>query len=99
MSCDSNIAADVLAKLGSNRTKVPPGVFIEKLLAPSIKQPDEITLELPALNTQILVITLSWTQAFIDYIKENKLSANKEEATRVVRRSKNYVLVGNKLYR
>ena len=36
---------------------------------------------------------------FFDYIKENKLLAEKEEATRVVRRSKNYILVGNKLYR
>ena len=95
---DSNIAADVLAKLGSDRAKVPPGVFIEELSAPSIKQPDEITPELPAKGTQILVITTSWTQVFIDYIKENKLPADKEEATRVVRRSKNYVLVGDKLY-
>jgi hypothetical protein len=46
-----------------------------------------------------LVITTSWTQVFIDYIKENKLPIDKEEATRVVRRSKNYVLVGDKLYR
>ena len=36
---DSNIAADVLTKLGSDRAKVPPGVFIEELSAPSIKQP------------------------------------------------------------
>jgi len=28
-----------------------------------------------------LVITTSWTQVFIDYIKENKLPAKKEEAT------------------
>ena len=34
---DSNIAVDVLAKLGSDRAKVPPVVFIEELLAPSIK--------------------------------------------------------------
>jgi hypothetical protein len=34
---DSNIAADVLAKLGSNRAKVPPEVFIEELSTPSIK--------------------------------------------------------------
>ena len=40
---DSNIAADVLAKLGSDRVKVPPSVFIEELSAPSIKQPSEIT--------------------------------------------------------
>jgi hypothetical protein len=46
-----------------------------------------------------LVISTSWTQDFIDYIKENKLPADKEEATRIVQRSKNYVLVGDKLYR
>ena len=62
---DSNIAADVLAKLGSDRAKVPPGVFIEELSAPSIKQPGEITPELPDKGTQIMVITTSWTQVFI----------------------------------
>jgi hypothetical protein len=79
--CDSNIAADILAKLGSDRAKVPTGVFIEELSAPSIKQPGEITPELPAPITQILVITPSWTQVFIDYIKENMLPADKEEVT------------------
>ena len=96
---DSNIAADVLAKLGSDRAKAPQDIFIEELSAPSIKQPGEITPELTAKGTQILVINTSWTQVFIDYIKENKLPADKEEATRVVRRSKNYVIVGDKLYR
>ena len=96
---DSNVAADVLTKLGLGRAKVPPGVFIEELSAPSIKQPGEITPEISAKDTQILVITTSWTQVFINYIKENKLPAKKEEATRVIRRSKNYVLVGDKLYR
>ena len=43
---DSNIAADVLAKLGSDRAKVPPDVFIEELSAPSTKQPSETTTEL-----------------------------------------------------
>jgi predicted choloylglycine hydrolase len=46
-----------------------------------------------------MVITRSWTQDFIDYIKENKLPANREEATRIIRRSKNYVLVGDNLYK
>jgi hypothetical protein len=45
---DSNVAADVLAKLGSDRAKVSPGVFIEELPSPSIKQPGEITSEPPA---------------------------------------------------
>jgi hypothetical protein len=78
---DSNVAANVLAKLGSDRAKVPPGVIVEELSAPSIKQPGEITPELPAPSNQILVITTSWTQIFIDYIRENKLLADKEEAT------------------
>ena len=48
---DSNIATDILAKLRSDRVKVPPGVFIEELSAPSIKKPDEITPELSAKGT------------------------------------------------
>ena len=55
--CDSRVATDILAKLGSDRAKVPPGVFIEELSAPSIKQPGEITPELPAPTTQILIVT------------------------------------------
>jgi hypothetical protein len=94
-----NVAADILAKLGSDKVKVPPGVFVEELSAPSIKQPDEITPGHLAPGTQILVIAPSWTQIFIDYIKENKLLVDKEEATRIIRRSKNYVLVGDKLYK
>jgi hypothetical protein len=46
-----------------------------------------------------LVITRSWTQDFIDYIKENKLPADKEEATQIILRSKNYVIMGDNLYR
>jgi hypothetical protein len=46
-----------------------------------------------------MIITRSWTQDFIDYIKENKLPYNREEATRIIRRSKKYALVGDNLYR
>jgi hypothetical protein len=96
---DSNVAVDIFAKLGSDRAKVPPGVFVEELPSPSIKQPGEISSESPVPTIQIMVITRPWTQDFIDYIKENKLPSNKEEATRIIRRSKNYVLVGDNLYR
>jgi hypothetical protein len=34
---DSNVTADVLAKLGSDKAKILPGVFVEELSAPSIK--------------------------------------------------------------
>jgi hypothetical protein len=74
-------------------------VFVEELPSPSIKQPSRITPKPPAPTTKIMVITRSWTQDFIDSIKENKLPNNREEATRKIRRSKNYVLVGDNLYR
>jgi hypothetical protein len=56
---DSNIATDVLTKLGSDRVKLPLGVFVEELPSPSIKQPGEITSESLAPTTQIMVITRS----------------------------------------
>ena len=34
---DLNVTADVLAKLGSDRAKVPAGVFVQELNVPSIK--------------------------------------------------------------
>jgi hypothetical protein len=85
--------------MGSDRVEVPPGVFVEELPSPFIKQPDEITSKPPAPTTQIMVVTRSWTQDFIDYIRENKILSNKKEAIRIIRRSKNYVLVGDSLYR
>jgi hypothetical protein len=48
---DSNVTADILAKLGSDRAKVPLGVFVEELSTPSIKQPGEKTPKLPAPTT------------------------------------------------
>jgi ribonuclease HI len=49
---DSNVATDILAKLGSDRAKVPLGVFVEELTAPTIKQPGAITPELLALGSE-----------------------------------------------
>jgi hypothetical protein len=74
-------------------------VFVEELSSPSRKQPGEITPDKLTPSNQIMIITPARTQVFVDYIKKNKLPADKEEATWIVRRSKNYVLVGNKLYR
>jgi hypothetical protein len=41
----------------------------------------------------------SWSQDFINYIRENKLSSSKEETIRIIRRTKNYVLIGDNLYK
>ena len=39
---DQNQFADHLSKLGSSRVVIPPGVFVQDLLAPSIKEENEI---------------------------------------------------------
>jgi ribonuclease HI len=57
---DSNVADDILAKLKSDGAQVPPGIFIEELTAPSIKQPREIAPDTPAPENQVMVITSSW---------------------------------------
>jgi ribonuclease HI len=36
MERDRNTVADILSKLGSSRTQVPPGVFVQEVLHPSI---------------------------------------------------------------
>ena len=49
------------------------------------------------------MIEIDWHIAFIDYIKDKELplgiKKDDAEAVRIMRRSKNYVLVDNKLYK
>ena len=77
---DLNIAADVLAKLGSDRAQVPAGVFVQELNVPSIKQEASTSIGTPTPRTQVLIINPTWTQVFIDYIRDHKLPDNKIEA-------------------
>ena len=87
---DSNVAADVLAKLGSDRAKVPPSIFVEELIAPSIKQLGNTEKEKETIDPmeidqaeeldqsrQIMVIQSDWRQTYIDFIKEKKLPEDK----------------------
>jgi hypothetical protein len=50
-----------------------------------------------------MMIEADWRTPFIDFIKDQKLppgvDAKSAEAARIVRRSKGYVLVGDKLYK
>ena len=38
---DNNVVAHVLSKLGSKRSIVPPGVFIQALRSPTVKMEEE----------------------------------------------------------
>ena len=52
---DQNQLADHLSKLGSSHTVIPPGVFVQDLLAPSIKEDKEIQ-EVPLAEQLVLTV-------------------------------------------
>jgi ribonuclease HI len=96
---DNNIGADILAKLGSTSTEVPVEVFIQELYKPSIKNPDEpSTSSNLAPDHQVFVINPDWTLPFIEYILHKKVPSDKAEAERMIRRSRNYVVIGDRLF-
>jgi hypothetical protein len=98
---DSNVAADVLLKLGSTRTQVPAGVFVHELHAPSIPEPVMTTTDpapTPA-GQKVMMIDVDWQQPFIDYIREQKVPTDKNLAEQLIHQAKSYVILGDKLYR
>jgi hypothetical protein len=103
--CDNNVGADVLSKLGSDRANVPSGVFVHELHHQSIKTPDSSTIAQGPTkpDRKVLMIEVDWRVTIMDYIQEHKLSPGidpkSSEATRILRRSKGYVLVGDNLYK
>jgi hypothetical protein len=46
-----------------------------------------------------MMIDVDWQQPFIDYIRGQKVSTDKNLAEQLIRRAKSYVLVGDKLYK
>jgi ribonuclease HI len=100
---DSNVAADVLSKLGSSRAQVLAGVFVHKLHKKSIlEQPRAPSTTDPGTSQpdrEVLMVDMDWRQPFIDYIKEQKVPSDKVEAEQITCHARSYVLVGDKLYR
>jgi hypothetical protein len=98
---DNNVAADVLSKLSSTRAQVPAGVFVHELHALSIPEPTPTTTDLAHLpaGQEVMMIDVDWRQPFIDYIREQKIPADKSLAEQLIRWAKSYVLVGDKLYK
>ena len=67
---DQNQLADHLSKLGTSRAMIPPGVFIQDLLAPSIKEDKEIQ-EVPPLPS-------SW---YLWYLRRSSIGGNSSSST------------------
>ena len=97
----NNQATDELSKIGSTRADVLARVFVQDLVAPSIKQEQEAIEEKPP-TEQIVVVVLApssdWRQPFIRYLTTTDVLANNIERECLTFRSKHYVLIDRKLY-
>jgi ribonuclease HI len=93
---DRNTTADILSKLGSSRTQVPPRVFVQEIPHPSISL-DRVeecnTLRQPESNSD------DWRKPIIKYIKNEEEPDDKNAAERIARQSAHYTLIGETLYR
>ena len=97
---DQNQLADHLSKLGSSRAAIPLGVFIQDLLAPSIKEDKKIQ-EVPPVEQLVLTVpslAADRREQFIKYLSSAEVPADKTEIERLIHQSKHYVPVdGNSM--
>ena len=102
---DNNVAADVLLKLGSDRAEVPPGIFVHELHHPSVTNSDQMIIDSGPLepSREDMMVDIDWRSPFIDFIREQMLppgvKKDSAEAARIMRHSKNYILIHDKLYK
>jgi hypothetical protein len=100
---EHNVGADIQSKLGSTRAQVPTGVFVQELKQPSIKYSSQVTTDagLQQPNREVLMLGVDWREAYIDFIQDHRLPAGLDArsigAAHVMRRSKGFVLLDNKL--
>jgi len=76
---DNNVAMDILSKLGSKRSIVPPSVFVQALNSPTVKMEEEPPTKpdlVPAIGQQVLTLDTDWRSPIIDFIKNNKIYCN-----------------------
>ena len=98
---DQNQLADHLSKLGSSRVVIPPGVFVQDRLVPSIKEEKEVQ-EVPPTEQLVLAVpspVADWREQFIKYLISIEVPTDKTETKCLIHRSKHYVLVDDNLMR
>ena len=99
---DKNQAADALSKIGSSWAQIPQGVFIQDIHTPSVgtdlvgKSPNEAML---IDDTTPTTSSHDWHNPFIKYQSDGLGFQDKTENERLIRQSKNYILVNGKLMR
>ena len=99
---DSNQAADALSKIGSSWAHIPQGVFVQDIHMPSVRTDLVDKPQNEALLVRHATPTASshdWRTPFVKYLSDGLGSQDKTENERLIRRSKNYILVDGRLIR
>ena len=89
---DDNVAADILSKLGSKRSIIPPGVFVQALNSPTVKMEMELPTKpnlVPAIGQHVLTLDADWRSPIINFIKNNKSYPKGMEHEKLACRSSN----------
>src|SRR5436853_2082436 len=76
---NDNNEADELAKMGSRRTPVPTGVFIQQLHQSIISEEPAEPAEKPP-ESEVFVINPEWTTLYLDYLLKDELPDDRAEA-------------------
>ena len=90
---NDNNEADELVKMGSKRTPVPTGVFVQQLHQPTISEEAAEPATKP-IEAEVFVINPDWTTSYLNYLLHDELLEDRAEAERIARRSRRYVVVG-----
>nr|AAP53711.1 retrotransposon protein, putative, Ty3-gypsy subclass [Oryza sativa Japonica Group] len=92
----NNETANRLANFGSKREAAPSDVFVEHLYEPTV--PRKETIE--AMDTQgVSMIEADWREPLIRFLTKQELPQDKNEAERISRRSRLYVIHETELYK
>src|SRR5438105_14265953 len=85
--------------MGSKRTLVLAGVFVQQLHQPTISEESAEPTGKP-IEAEIFVINPEWIAPYLNYLLYDELPEDRAEAKRIARRSRRYVVVGGEeLYR
>ena len=98
-----NEAADTLARLGSERKKVPKDVFLEHLHKPSIKGADLLDSEaaepVEEASYSVYLVKPDWTTPYLDFLVNQELPEDEVLKRQIIRRAKAFTIIKGELYK
>ncbi len=90
---NDNNEANELAKMGSKRTPVPTGVFVQQLHQPTISEEAAEPATKP-IEAEVFMINPDWTTPYLNYLLRDELPEDWAAVERIARCSRRYVIVG-----